>query len=82
MSNTLLDFLKELDEVIAERDALRQRVDELEAQRFNNRHKLGQGEVSRIREMRRAGYKVREIAESFDVNKTTVSRILRGEYHK
>lgn len=79
---TLLSFLNELDAIIAERDALRERVEELEALRFNNRPKLGQGEVSRIHEMRRAGYKIREIADSFDVNKSTVSRILRGEYHK
>lgn len=80
--STLLAVIQELDEILAERDRLQRRVEELEAQRFNNRHKLGQGEVGRIREMRRAGYKVREIAESFDINKTTVSRILRGQYHK
>lgn len=80
--STLLSVLQELDEIIAERDDLRVRVAELEAERFNNKPKLGQGEVTRIREMRRAGYKIREIADSFDVNKSTVSRILRGEYHK
>lgn len=82
MSATLLNFLNELDEILAERDCLRARVAELEAARFNNRPKLGKGDVERIREMGRAGYKAREIAESFDVNKTTVSRILKGEYHK
>lgn len=78
----LLDVFRELDALVRERDALRLRVAQLESDRLDNRPKLGRGEVERIREMRRAGYKVCEIADSFDVNKSTVSRILRGEYHK
>ena len=80
--STIVQFLEELDSLLEDNMRLRERVKELEAQRFNNRPKLGKGEVARIHEMRRAGYTVSEIADSFDLNKSTVSRTLRGEYHK
>lgn len=78
----LSQVLQELDALITERDFLRAELEALKAKQYNNRPKLGRGEVARIHEMRRAGYKLQEIADSFDVNKTTVSRIVRGEYHK
>lgn len=78
----LLRLLLEVDELYEERDALRERVIDMQAQRHNNAPKLGRGEVSKIHEMRRAGYTISDIADSFDVNKSTVSRTLKGIYNK
>lgn len=80
--STLLTVLKEFDEILEERDALRERVKQLEAKTSDNKRKLSKSEVSSIRGMRRAGFKLQEIADTFDINQATVSRIVRGEYHK
>lgn len=47
-----------------------------------NRKKLQAWEVQDIRGMYRAGFKQSEIADSYDVNRATISRIVRGQYHK
>ena len=72
----------ELDALLREREELYEELERLRQRIHNNRPKLGTKEVANIRDMRRGGYTVREIAEVYDVNKSTVSRILRGEYHK
>lgn len=48
----------------------------------NNRPKLTRREVEQIRWMKRAGNTNRELAEIYDVNRSTIYRIIRGEYHK
>lgn len=48
----------------------------------SNAKKLTGDEVSRIRQWHRAGGKQREIADAYDVNPATVSRIVRGQYHR
>lgn len=50
--------------------------------RPNNNKKLTEREVFEIRNMKRQGWKNSELARAFDVNPATVSRIVRGQYHK
>lgn len=48
----------------------------------DNRKKLSPIEARRIRSMHSTGnYSQRELADSFDVNPVTVSRIIRGSYY-
>ena len=47
-----------------------------------NAKKLTDREVKEIREYKRAGFKNAELADMFDVNPATISRIVRGQYHK
>jgi len=51
-------------------------------QRPNNNRKLTESEVQEIRDRHRAGEKNVDLAYSFDVNPATISRIVRGQYHK
>jgi DNA invertase Pin-like site-specific DNA recombinase len=46
----------------------------------NNRPKLTKRDVLLIRQMKRNGETQAAIAEVFDVNRSTVSRIIRGQY--
>lgn len=79
---SIAELVQELNELIAERDELRRRVEELEfVARNENRPKLTDRDARRIRELERAGYTQSDIASMFDVNKATVSRIVRGIYH-
>jgi hypothetical protein len=47
-----------------------------------NRKKLTNREVKNIRDMWRTGVSQASIAEIYDVNRATISRIVRGQYHK
>lgn len=47
-----------------------------------NRKKLTDREVKQLKEMHRAGTSQAELAEVFDIHPATVSRIVRGLYHK
>jgi plasmid maintenance system antidote protein VapI len=46
----------------------------------NNRKKLTKRDVLLIRQMKRNGETQAAIAETFDVNAGTISRIVRGQY--
>ena len=59
--------------------ALKRENDELA---HSNRKKLGPEEVQGIRTLKRLGWTNKSIAETYDVNPATVSRIIRGIYHK
>jgi DNA-binding MarR family transcriptional regulator len=49
----------------------------------NNRRKLSGREVTDLRRLARTtGMSQRELAGVFDINPATVSRIVRGHYHK
>lgn len=50
--------------------------------RPNNNRKLTDAEVKEIRELKRAGWKNVDLADTFDVNRATISRIVRNQYHK
>ncbi|AZS11931.1 helix-turn-helix DNA-binding protein [Mycobacterium phage Citius] len=47
-----------------------------------NRPKLDKTEVAFIKDLVRAGVSRRDVARSFDVNPSTISRIVRGQYHR
>lgn len=83
MSNSLLEHLSAIndlvEDVLAENRSLRQ---ELESRGNTNRKKLTKREAHRIRQLSRGGYSQREIADIYDINPGTVSRIVRGQYHK
>ncbi|WP_030095330.1 helix-turn-helix domain-containing protein [Mycobacteroides chelonae] len=73
--------LLELTELKAENARLRGELDALK--KPNNRKKLTVGEVNFIRLMyRNRGFNQREIADIYDINPATVSRIVRRIYHK
>jgi len=79
-------------QVAEEREELKDEVEALKAkiasylpyvkQGADNRPKLTKAEVENIRALRRSGYSQREIAEIYDINPATVSRIVRGQYYK
>ena len=48
----------------------------------SNKRKLSQSDVKLIHQMKRNGSPNTEIASVFDINRATVSRIVRGIYHK
>lgn len=68
---------------------IRQYVEKLEddnrilRRKTRNGRKLDYSDVRRLREMHQSGvYTQRELAESFDLNPATVSRILAGTYYR
>lgn len=81
MSDMLESFIKELDWLIAERDALKARVAELESKPGDNRPKLTDREVRDIRAAHRGGMRQKDLADNYGINPATVSRIVRGIYH-
>lgn len=83
MTDTIVNLIEALDGLIQERNQLRRRVEELEFLAKNeNKPKLTTREVEHIHELARAGHTQTDIASMFDVNRATVSRIVRGLYHK
>jgi DNA-binding NarL/FixJ family response regulator len=78
---TVAEFVEGVNALIERNHALEARVKQLESQVPDNRPKLTREDVSKIHELKRAGYKQSEIAEIFDVNPATVSRIVRGLYY-
>lgn len=80
---TIVTILQELGALIDENIALKRRVEDMEfVSNGLNRKKLSKSDVKRIREMKRNGCTQSDIAECFDVNPATISRICRGQYHK
>jgi DNA-binding NarL/FixJ family response regulator len=66
--------------VLEENERLRQENSRLKS-KSTNRKKLSQREVNSIRELHRNGWSQKAIADSYDINPATVSRIVRGIYH-
>lgn len=78
---TFVKLVKEIDALVKERDELRQQVARFEEP--DNIKKLSEREATEIRNLARVSHMTqREIAESYDVNPSTVSRIVRGMYWK
>lgn len=48
----------------------------------SNRKKLGTQEVKSIRDLRRIGCSFKDIADVFDCHPSTISRTVKGVYHK
>ena len=78
---TIVSVVNEFDELLTERNYLRKRVDDLEAQPKNNRPKLSDQEVKDIRAAYRGGMSQVDLANNYGVNPSTISRIVRGFYH-
>lgn len=76
----LQDVATALIALLEENDRLIKELGQTKA--VDNRPKLTEIDVKYIRQLRRDGLKIREIADIYDVNKSTISRILRGVYHK
>ncbi|MDP7733686.1 DNA-binding protein [Mycobacterium paragordonae] len=92
MSDSLLEHLEKLNDlvqgVVRENNELKQKISQMEGtfgQKLfgnTNRKKLTAREVHSIRELRRSGFNQASIAQIYDINPATVSRIVRGQYHK
>ncbi|QBP29335.1 helix-turn-helix DNA-binding protein [Mycobacterium phage DirtyDunning] len=85
-SNTTLyeqrEHLASVNErLVAENRELRAKLDTKGPNR-PNRPKLDKTEVAFIKDLVRAGVSRRDVARSFDVNPSTISRIVRGQYHR
>ena len=65
-----------------ENDELKEQLGPGSVLAHSNRKKLGPEEVQGIRTLKRLGWTNKSIAETYDVNPATVSRIIRGIYHK
>jgi DNA-binding MarR family transcriptional regulator len=78
---TFVQLVKEIDALIRERDELKQRLETVDGP--TNQKKLTTREVTQIRDLWRSTANTqRDIAEIYDVNPSTVSRIIRGQYWK
>ena len=91
--NKLLMLALEKADLLDTCDYLTRELDEARSQNYAyadaqtgddrpNRKKLTKSEVEEIREMKRNGSTQSVLAEIFDVNPATISRIIRGQYHK
>lgn len=84
MSDSLREHLDQLVELIE--DVIRENVELKKWQPvpkpLNNRPKLTKNEVKLIHTLKRSGCSNSELAEAFDVNKSTISRTLSGQYNK
>jgi DNA-binding NarL/FixJ family response regulator len=80
----LSDVVKLVEELEAENNAFREgRMVVMKAQKpKSNRPKLTDREVRSIRAMHRKGVTQHEIADIYDIHNATVSRIVRGIYHR
>lgn len=78
---SLADIVSAIQQLDEENKQLRRQL--IEVQHPSNRPKLSDSEVKRIRYMKREGaFSNVQLADMFDVNPGTISRIVRGIYHK
>lgn len=73
------DLEQKLRTVVEENQHLRHQLRE---RRAENRKKLSAEDAELIRDMHRVGWTVTQLAYVFDVNKSTISRIVRGMYYR
>lgn len=75
--------LSEVFEILNEMARLTKNAQPAQRAPASNKKKLTRREVESIRKLKReTGMSTREIAGIYDINHVTVSRILRGIYHK
>lgn len=82
---TIVLDAEDYDALIAEVERLTEANKRLKSQirqQPSNSKKLTKGEAKQIRDLYRKGYKVTELAGIFDVNHSTVSRIVQHVYWK
>lgn len=71
-------------ELINENDRLRQQIaagSTSTASTRTNKPKLSKRDVEMLRSLKRLGASNTELATAYDLNRATVSRIVRGQYH-
>lgn len=79
---TIAKAIEELEQLVRERDLLADLALMLLNERAeNNRKKLSKKEADEIRRLHRTGVSQTELADIYDVNRATVSRIVRNIYH-
>lgn len=78
---TLIHVLREIDLLMKQRDELLAHIEWMQDNEQNNRKRLSNRDVKEIRELHRKGIKQSDIASIYDVNRATVSRIVRHIYH-
>ncbi|WP_158881911.1 helix-turn-helix domain-containing protein [Amycolatopsis anabasis] len=83
MSNSLQEAL---DQLVKTASDIQQQVNVVAREnrrlkdRYGNQKKLTARDVARIRELASANWKQVDIADAFDINPATVSRIVRHKY--
>lgn len=85
MTDELTDIYLQIEKLAQMIGTLESRLREAEAPKVDKRanaKKLTRQEVSMIRRMNRDGLSQREIADIYEVNPATISRIVRGIYFK
>jgi DNA-directed RNA polymerase specialized sigma subunit len=76
-------LIAEINALVSERNELQMRLDDIEQAEDSNKKKLSDREVKEIRNLNKASHLTqREIADIYDINPSTVSRIVRGMYWK
>lgn len=78
---TIVQVIREFDDLVAENRSLKAEIEALEAQTFDNRPKLTDHEVKDIRAAYRGGMSQKDLAHAYGVNPATISRTVRGIYH-
>lgn len=82
MSDTALrELASAIQWVLAENERLTKELKNARCGGYNKK-KLTPTDVQSIYHLRRQGLSVKEIADIYDVNKSTISRTLKGVYHK
>lgn len=71
-----------VQELINENDRLRRQIAAGSTSTGSNKPKLSKSEVKIMKDLKRLGSTNIELATAFDVNPATVSRIVRGFYHR
>jgi DNA-binding transcriptional regulator YiaG len=76
----IYQIAEEFKAILDERDALLERVAELESS-MDNRSKLSPNEVKEIREAHKNGMTQKDLADNYGVNPATISRTVRHIYN-
>lgn len=82
---TLEAMFAEVESLLSENESLKIRIQELETRPVaasDNRPKLTAHEVKVVRELFRAGESQADIADIFDLNPSSVCRIVRGQAYR
>lgn len=80
---TVINIINEFDALIAENRYLKSEVERLEFKStHDNRPKLTDREAKDIRDAYKGGMAQVDLANNYGVNPATISRIVRGIYHR
>lgn len=80
--NAQTNALLAVQELINENDRLRKQIAAGSTSSPSNKPKLSKRDVEMMRQLSRLGASNTELATAYDCNRATVSRIIRGVYHR